>query len=313
MYKYKFTVFTPCYNSAHTLYRVIDSLKKQTFRDFEWIIVNDGSSDNVSAIIDCLVKENPFSIQFFTFEQNMGKPFATNFAVAKAEGEFFLVADADDAFTEDALEIFCSAYEAVTVRLRGGIAGVHANCEDQDGNFVGTSFPVNDEGRLICDFIEMRYNYKVNGEKWHFTKTDIMKEFPFNTTVDKFVTEDTVWFAIAMKYKSVFINKTLRIYYRDENGNSLGTNTKQRYPAGFVFYYQEIINKYISKMHLTVFDTIKLYKNLIKYSLYAKISVPQSINGVESLWKRIFACVCVPLGYLAMYLERSRRAARDGL
>jgi glycosyltransferase involved in cell wall biosynthesis len=121
MYKYKFTVFTPCYNSAHTLYRVIDSLKKQTFRDFEWIIVNDGSSDNVSEVIECVIRENPFCIQSFTFDRNMGKPFATNFAVAKAEGEFFLVADADDAFTEDALESFYSVYEAVPEHARNGI------------------------------------------------------------------------------------------------------------------------------------------------------------------------------------------------
>jgi hypothetical protein len=130
-----------------------------------------------------------------------------------------------------------------------------------------------------------------------------MKEFPFNTSADKFVTENTVWFAIADKYKAFFINKTLRTYYRDENHQGLSKCTKKKYPAGFVYYYQEIINRYTKKMYLSFPDTIRLYKNLIKSSILAKIHFTQAIKGLFGWRRRFFAFLCIPLGYLALWLD----------
>jgi hypothetical protein len=151
----------------------------------------------------------------------------------------------------------------------------------------------------------MRYKYKVEGEKWGFTKTAVMKEFPFNTEADKFVTENTVWFAIAAKYKAAFINKTLRIYYRHENPQSLDTVGTKKYPAGFVFYYQEIINKYMERMYLSPADTMRLYKNLIKYAVYARMKIfSDVIRKIRKPYKKVFAIFCVPLGYLAVLLDR---------
>jgi len=62
---YRFTVFTPTYNRAHTLPRVYESLKHQTFRDFEWLIVDDGSTDNTKELVEVWQKENLFPIRYF--------------------------------------------------------------------------------------------------------------------------------------------------------------------------------------------------------------------------------------------------------
>lgn len=306
MYKYKFTVFTPCYNSAHTISRVIESLRTQTFKDFEWIVVDDCSNDNLREIIEPLINKSEFPARYFFQKQNSGKPSAINLGVRNAQGEFFLTIDADDAFSKDALEIFNKSYEKIPVDLRGAISGVTANCQDQYGNFIGTPYPVDNDGRLICDVFDMRYKYKVEGEKWGFTKTDIMKEFPFNTSIDTFVTENTVWFAIADKYKAVFINKTLRMYYRNENPRSLGSIGEKNHPSGFVFYYQEIINKYMNKMYLSFIDTIRIYKNLIKFSIYAKIKTGNTIRKLNKPHKKICARLCAPLGYLAVYIDKKK-------
>jgi glycosyltransferase involved in cell wall biosynthesis len=212
--KYQFTVFTPCYNSAHTIHRVIESLDAQTFRDFEWIIVDDGSSDNLYEKIKPLIDEKRFPVKYFRRDENQGKPAAINLGVSTAEGAFFQIIDADDSFTPDALEVLNDSYQALPEDIKPEISGVTAHCRDQYGNFLGTPYPPADGyNPLICSVFDMRYKYKVEGEKWGFTKTAVMKEFPFNTEADKFVTENTVWFAIAAKYKAAFINKTLRIYY----------------------------------------------------------------------------------------------------
>jgi glycosyltransferase involved in cell wall biosynthesis len=309
LYKYKFTVFTPCYNSAHTIYRVIDSLEKQTFKDFEWILVNDGSTDNLyeTVFAHSSIIKKLFPVQYFSASENRGKPAAINLGVSKARGEFFLISDADDAFTGDTLEVFYNTYRKIPDSVKNEVAGVQVHCNDQYGSFIGDLYPLKDNDPLIDDYFNVFFNHKTDGEKWGFIKTDIMKEFPFNDQVDKFVPESHVWYAIADKYKFAFTNRILRIYYTNESGNCLTITGKKKYPAGFTFFYQEIINKYSKKMCLPLVDIIRLYKNLIKFSLYADIDIFKSIKQLRGARKRIFACLCVPLGYLAVLLDKREK------
>jgi glycosyltransferase involved in cell wall biosynthesis len=306
MYKYQFTVFTPCYNSGRTIYRVIESLKKQTFRNFEWIIVDDGH-DNVFDVIHSQygISGDDFPVKYISRAERLGKPSAINLAVSKAEGEFFLIADADDAFADSALDFFYRAYHSTPDELKNEISGVIANCQDQYGNFVGTPFPVEDNGKLICSTLDIKHKYKIRGEKWGFVKTDIMKEFPFST-VDKFILESSVWFAIGNKYKTLYMNKIVRTYYRYENPGRLSVFVKQNYPLGFVCYYQDIINLYMGKMSLPFLDRIFLYKDLLKYTILARIRLSKSINKLNKAHKRIFAYICIPLGFLAVYRHKKK-------
>ena len=90
------TVFTPAYNRAHLIHRVYDSLKAQTYREFEWIIVDDGSSDNTEEVVKgYMVQDNFFDIRYF-YQTNQGKHMATNRAVQEARGELFITIDSDD-------------------------------------------------------------------------------------------------------------------------------------------------------------------------------------------------------------------------
>ena len=88
-YMYTFTVFTPTFNRAYTLPIVYESLKKQTFRDFEWLIVDDGSTDNTRDLVETWQKEAKFQIRYF-WQKNGGKHRARNFGVSQAQGAFFL-------------------------------------------------------------------------------------------------------------------------------------------------------------------------------------------------------------------------------
>jgi glycosyltransferase involved in cell wall biosynthesis len=302
MHKYQFTVFTPCYNMAHTIHRVIESLRRQTFRDFEWIVVDDGSTDNVYTQIESVINKHEFPVRFFRREHNLGKPGAINLGVEKAEGEFFVIADADDRITDDALEVYHNIYNGLAEDVKGNVAVITANVKDQHGNFVGTRFPIPaDDGIVISDIFEMRYKFKVKGDKCNCRKTNVMREFPFNTQVDKFVTENTVWFAIAAKYKAVFTNRVLMIFYINENPNSLSMTGVKKHPLGFVFYLEEIINKYTQKMHLSFLGRIIVYSKFIKYILLAKIKFSGAIAKLNRRHKRFFAYLCIPLGFLAAH------------
>jgi glycosyltransferase involved in cell wall biosynthesis len=300
MYKYQFSVFTCCYNGAHTIHRVIESLRKQTFRDFEWIILNNGSTDNLDDIINPLMDEKVFPIKYLHLNPNNFNV-AQNMGVSNAEGEFYILLNADDAIVDNALEVFYNTYSGLPENIKKEICGVTAHCKDQNGNFIGTLYPVNnlpthkeEKQYLLCTEIEMRHKYKVKGEKFGFIRTDVMKEFSYST-VDKYVPENHIWFAMAEKYKRVYINETIRVYYiYSESFSHLNLPS----PRGYIFYCQEIINKYLPKMYPSFIDIIMWYCRLTIYSLYTNNKISLTISELNKKHKRLFAYLCIPLGYL---------------
>ena len=104
MTKYKITLFTPTYNRAYILETLYRSVQRQTFRDFEWLIVDDGSTDGTEALVESWMAEgNDFPIRYYK-QKNGGKCRAINYGLDLAEGELFFIMDSDDYLTDNALE-----------------------------------------------------------------------------------------------------------------------------------------------------------------------------------------------------------------
>ena len=96
------TIFTPTYNRKKTLPKLYESLKNQNDKDFEWLIVDDGSSDGTDKLIEEYKKENILNIRYF-YKENGGKQRAVNFGVEKSQGEYFFIVDSDDFLSSDAV------------------------------------------------------------------------------------------------------------------------------------------------------------------------------------------------------------------
>ena len=100
-FSYKITVFTPTYNRAYILENLYRSLQRQSFTDFEWLVVDDGSSDGTKALFERWQKEdNPFPIRY-CYKENGGKCRAINYGLKLAQGELFFTVDSDDYLTDD--------------------------------------------------------------------------------------------------------------------------------------------------------------------------------------------------------------------
>lgn len=237
-----FTVFTPTYNRAHTLHRVYDSLCAQTLRDFEWLVVDDGSIDNTRELVASWAKTADFAVRYF-WQENSGKHIAHNLAVGEARGEFFTVLDSDDACVPRALERFAYYWNAIPARDRSYFAGVGALCRDQKGDIVGDHFPTD---AFDASTRDLTYRYRVRGEKWGTVRTAILQRYAFpeigNTM---FVPEGLLWLQIGKIYKWRYFNEVLRIYYIDDQqtgatltrNSSIGTNA-----PGRLEYYLWILN-----------------------------------------------------------------------
>ena len=232
----KLTVFTPTYNRAYIIENLYRSLQRQTCHDFEWLVVDDGSSDNTQELFRAWQQEeNPFPIRY-VYQENGGKHRAINRGLELGEGELFFIVDSDDYLTDDAVEWIASFVAKLPEGIKfAGICGVKA---DESGKDLGKSF----SGEYVdCTSLE-RSHYGIEGDKAEVFYTDILRKYPFpEFENEKFVTEAVVWDRIAADgYELRFSNKIIYIAeYRDDGLTSQGLDLYHRNPLGYALYLNQ--------------------------------------------------------------------------
>jgi glycosyltransferase involved in cell wall biosynthesis len=236
----RFTVFTATYNRAHTLHRVHDSLKAQTLRDFEWLVVDDGSTDETPALFERWAAENAFPIRLVR-QANGGKHTAFNHGVRLARGELFLTFDSDDGCPPHTLERFLAAWQSIPAAERAGFSGVTALCADEHGRPVGGPLgaPVID-GRPF----EVMSRLRREGEMWGFHRTEVLRRFPFPEFAgERWVPEGLVWNRIGREYRIRFIDEVLRTYFDSADGlSAAGARLRRANPQATLLHYTEALD-----------------------------------------------------------------------
>jgi glycosyltransferase involved in cell wall biosynthesis len=290
----RFTVFTPTYNRAHTLPRVYESLKNQTYNDFEWLIVDDGSSDGTAAMVAQWQEEGLLTIRYF-YQENQGKHVAFNRGVLEAQGELFLTLDSDDACVPNALERFDYHWQGIPLAERESFSGVTSLCISTDGKIVGTRFP---EAVMDTDPITLSIKHKVEGEKWGFHRTDILRQYPFPTfRSERFVPEGVVWNRIGRKYKLRFIDEPLRIYeYLSDGLTASIVRLRAQNPLGVRLYYLEY-------MKLTVPLRYR-WKSIINYFRFSAHAGMAPLVALRELSNLSAGLLLLPVGYLFYLADR---------
>ena len=275
------TVFTPTYNRGHLLQRLYESLCHQTFKDFEWLIVDDGSTDNTADIVKPFIDDEGINVRYIK-QENGGKHRAINHGVREAKGELFLILDSDDSIPDDSLSLINEYYSQIKDDYRfGGVAGYMAH---HDGTVIGHG---NDNELIDASSIEMRYRYHIVGDMCEVFRTDVLREFPFpEIEGEKFCPEALVWNRIAQKYKLRIFKKV--IYYRDylEGGlTSKIVRIRMQSPIASMLCYSELCMQEIP-------FTQKI-KAAINYWRFRFCSDSDKKPALSSLW--LFT---MPIGYM---------------
>lgn len=255
------TVFTPTYNRGSLLNRLYQSLSAQSYKDFEWIIVDDGSSDNTASIVE-LLQSNHLSNDFpilYHKKDNGGKHTAINVGVKKAQGELFFIADSDDILPSNALLIIAKVWEQTKDdRSIGGICGFDGDINDD--SIIGTGFPkevhlLNIElsnhiniGYIDTTTRDVRFKLKVDGDMKEVFRTSVLREFPFpEIKGERFCPEVLVWNRIASKYKLRHINKIIYLVeYQQDGITSAITRSRMNSPIASTMTYAEMLDYDIS-------------------------------------------------------------------
>jgi glycosyltransferase involved in cell wall biosynthesis len=303
--QYLFTVFTPTYNRAHTISRVYESLCLQTCRDFEWVVVDDGSTDDTAAVVAGF-KDAGFPIRYVR-QENRGKHTAFNQGVAEARGELFLSVDSDDSFAPHALERFRWHWEQIPPAFRDQFVGVTALCADQHGRLIGTKLP---RDVIDSDSNEMKFRYGATGDRWGFQRVEILRRFPFPEVDEtRFVPESVVWAAIAREYKTRYVNEVLHTYWQSGSAGAQISNSliSPERAAGIALWHRSVLNNDLKWFRCAPLKFLRLGANYSRFSFTSGAGVREQRRRLCARAQLLWA-VALPLGIVASVRDRLRGA-----
>lgn len=266
------TVFTATYNRAETLGRLYESLRSQEFTDFEWLIVDDGSTDGTDRLIDEWRRAgSPFPIRYVR-KSNGGKHTAHNVALDLARGRYFAIIDSDDWYPPQALALLVGEWESMAPAERETFANVEGICCLADGTLVGSPFPAQ---RHVSDNYAILTERERHGDTKGMYRTEVLRAYPFPGGFDGLlVPESLVWNRIARRYKTLFVNEVTGFNeYRADGLTRGGLSRRLRSAEPFLIYYRELLE------HATR-GRFRIRANIVRLSLRARRSSARELPGV---------------------------------
>ena len=291
LYKMKVTVFTPTYNRAYIISKLYMSLQRQQVKDFEWLIIDDGSTDNTESLVKgWITSEKSFPIRYYK-QKNGGKCRAINRALDLAQGELFFTVDSDDYLTDDAIKKIIG-WEA-DIHDKTGFCGIAGN--------LGTTPHDTPNSIIETDYFEGtaldRYR-NVDGERAMVFYTDIHRRYKYpEFEGENFITEAVAWNRMANDgYKIRFYNDIIWVYeYREDgltkSGNKLFINNPRGYGLWLhekaKFEHESLLQK-LKMIYTFTYDLAPKYNTNV---IAECISAPRFLIMIIDLGQKIYHSV----------------------
>ena len=253
------TVFTPTYNREKDLIKLYESLINQNYKKFEWLVIDDGSTDETKKLINDLKKDNKINIRYI-YKENGGKMSAVNKAYSLAKGDIIFGIDSDDVLKDNVLGLIANDFEKIKDNKQiAGIFYLQSDINNKD-KVVGNTFPIENSPVTYYDI----YNkYKVTGDKLLVMKTNIAKKYEFPIIKgEKFVPEALVFNRISKEYKFLCKNYIVACKeYKNDGYSANYFNLVKKNPKGNALYFKELYE--YSKTFYNVYG-------YILFSIYSK-------------------------------------------
>ncbi|MFF5381644.1 glycosyltransferase family 2 protein [Pedobacter suwonensis] len=260
------SIFTPAYNRRQLIERLYKSLLEQTNYQFEWIVVDDGSTDGTELFFAELQQlELPFKLVYHK-KENAGKHIAINVGVKLAQTPVFFIVDTDDYLTIDAVETIQKRW--IEVEKNSAIAGIVFNRCTLDGNAIGNP----QYTQIDCSPLDFRYKFKEKGDKAEVIRTSIFEKYPFPETAGEKFCPEALFFNRLKNYCLRYINKN--IYMCEYQPGGLTSNifkVRKNSPVNTCMCYGELVNDDIPAI-----QKLKAMINFYRFERYsvAKIELP---------------------------------------
>jgi len=284
------TVFTPAYNRAHTLPRTYESMCRQSCKDFIWLIVDDGSTDNTAELVKSWIeKDNGFEIRY-VYKENGGMHTAHNTAYENIDTEINTCIDSDDMFAEGAAKKIIDKWNEVRNQ---GYAGIIALDADFDNKIIGQGFP---DG-LTETTVSGYYSQGGSGDKKLIYRTDIINEFPPYPVFEgeKYVSLSYKYRLIDQKYKMAVLNEIVcNVEYQPDGSTNSMLKQYRNNPKGFAFW---------RKVRMETADSTKrLFVDCVHY--VSSSIIGKNIHFIKDSPKKGMTILALPFGWaLSKYIK----------
>ncbi|HBI93591.1 MAG TPA: glycosyltransferase [Terrisporobacter glycolicus] len=286
----KLTIFTPTYNRAHTISGTYDSLLSQPCKDFIWLIIDDGSTDDTAQLVkEWQKKDNGFEIQYI-YKDNGGMHTAHNVAYENIHTELNVCIDSDDKLGTDAVKKILDKWELVKDKDYAGIIGLDA---DFDGSIIGRLFP---EGMIETTLVDY-YAGGGSGDKKLVYRTDVIKSVPPYPVFEgeRYVALAYKYRLIDQTYKLVVINDVLcNVEYQLDGSSNNMFRQYIKNPRGFAFW-RKISMEYPESKKC-------IYKDCVHY--VSSSILARNKGFIHESPKKILTVLAIPFGLvLTLYIE----------
>lgn len=286
------TVFTPAYNRAYTLPRTYESLCQQDCKDFLWLIVDDGSTDQTAELVKTWQqRDNGFEIQYI-YKENGGMHTAHNTAYENIDTELNVCIDSDDRMAMGAVKKIRDTWESIRDK---GYAGIIALDSDFSGEIIGKGFSEGMTETTLGGY----YAGGGKGDKKLIYRTDVIKETPPYPVFpgEKYVGLAYKYTLIDQKYKLAVLDDIICEVEYQADGSS-GTMWKQylKNPRGFAFIR-------ITAMQYPT-STKRLIMECIHYCSSSQIA--KNKNYIKESPRKLLTILCTPLGWIWTGIVRKK-------
>jgi glycosyltransferase involved in cell wall biosynthesis len=272
-----FTVFTLTYNRAHTLHRLYESLKNQTLDDFEWLIVDDGSTDGTSALVMQWASESVITIRH-VFLEHAGRRTGMNLAAPQARGRYLATIDSDDWYVPTALDTFRRVWETIPEEDSESYSGVVGLCATPRGTLIGDTFP---KDVLDGTWLEIS-NLGIAGDKAGCGRTDVDRAFPHPVIEgENLVIETIVSRRMARHYRLRCVNEVLKIVDYQPDGLSVDARELlMANPLTARLAFHEELQDCTLRQPLLF---LRCSANVVRYSCHARLGFLGLSRGLSPL------------------------------
>lgn len=285
------TIFTPTYNRAHTLVRTYESLCRQTCKDFEWLVIDDGSTDNTRDLVEQWVAKSEFAIRYI-YQENQGMHGAHNSAYRNIATELNTCIDSDDWMPDDAVEKIVSFWRKHGSDKYGGIVGLD---QTADGQVIGTRFACGQVETTLQDF----YDAGGRGDKKLIYRTDVINSYPEYPLFEgeRYVGLAYKYMLVDQDWKLLVLDEPLVTVEYQQDGSSF--NMYRQYwnnPRGFAFY---------RKTEMLCTKSAK--RRLIVCAHYvSSCIISKNWNFLSESPRKLMTLLALPLGVVLFYMIRKK-------
>lgn len=284
------TVFTPAYNRAYSLHLCYESLKRQKCKDFKWLIIDDGSTDDTRSLVNKWINQNnDFEIQY-VYKKNGGMHTAHNKAYELIDTELNVCIDSDDYIADDAIQKIVNFWNKNKNEKYAGIIGLDATFENK---IIGKKFPEDLKETTLSGY----YHEGGSGDKKIVYRTDIMKKIPPYPVFEgeKYVGLNYKYLLCDQHYKLLVLNEILCNVEYQLDGSSV--NMYKQYlnnPKGFAFL-RKVYMTYPVSMKRLIIDNI----HYVSSSILSK-----NKEFIKESPKKIITILAIPFGIaLTFYIK----------